>query len=124
MEELAVRIAGNRLLLANIDYGVVDVIQPFVEGTVNTGDLLKILRIKVGPSASPFLALPAPRHRRMDRSPTIGTATVPIHPHPIPVVGVEALFSGPGLVHVTEFVADDEGQFAFGIREQLGQARG
>ena len=31
------------------------------------------------------------------------------------------LFSGPELVHVTEFVADDEGQFAFGIREQLGQ---
>ena len=54
MEELAVGIAGNLLLLANIDYGVVDVIQPFVEGTVNTGDLLKILRIKVGPSVRHF----------------------------------------------------------------------
>ena len=54
MEELAVRIAGNLLLLAGGDYGVVDEVQPFVEGTMNTGDLLKILRIKASPSIRHF----------------------------------------------------------------------
>ena len=36
MEDLAVKLAGSLRLLAGGDYGVVDVVQPFVEGTVNT----------------------------------------------------------------------------------------
>ena len=52
MEDLAVIRAGSPRLLAEIDYVVVDEVQPFVEGTVlvTVEDLYKILRSKVGAS--------------------------------------------------------------------------